>query len=65
MAQYTKKWGSNMSDFKIITNTTADLPQSFIEDNGLGLFFFNYTLNGQVYSADNDLDYKIFYSKVR
>ena len=49
-----------MSDFKIITNTTADLPQSFIEDNGLGLFFFNYTLNGQVYSADNDLDYKIF-----
>lgn len=57
--------GDNMSDFKIITNTTADLPKSFIEENQLGLFFFNYTLNGQTYSAENDLDYKTFYSKVR
>lgn len=54
-----------MSDFKIITNTTADLPQSFIEENHLGCFFFNYTLNGQVYSAENDMDYKTFYAKVR
>ncbi len=54
-----------MSDYKIITNTTADLPKSFIEENHLGLFFFNYTLNGQTYSEENDLDYKTFYGKVR
>lgn len=55
----------DMSDFKIITNTTADLPQSFIDENGLGLFFFHYTLDGETYSAENDLDYKFFYDKVR
>lgn len=60
-----KERGSVMSDFKIITNTTADLPQSFIDENDLGLFFFNYTIDGQTYSADNDLDYKVFYEKVR
>ncbi len=54
-----------MSDFKIITNTTADLPQSFIDENDLGVFFFNYTIDGQTYFADNDLDYKVFYHKVR
>ncbi len=54
-----------MSEFKIITNTTADLPKSFIEENNLGLLFFNYTLDGQSYSQENDLDYKVFYEKVR
>lgn len=54
-----------MSEFKIITNTTADLPKSFIEENNLGELFFNYTLDGQSYSEENDLDYKEFYKKVR
>ncbi len=54
-----------MADYKIITNTTADLPMSFIEENRLGLLFFNYTLDGESYTAENDLDYKKFYEKVR
>ena len=54
-----------MSDYKIITNTTADLPESFIKEHNLGVLFFNYTLDGVSYSEEDDLDYKVFYEKVR
>lgn len=54
-----------MAEFKIITNTTADLPRDFIEENNLGVLFFNYTLDGQSYTLENNLDYKVFYEKVR
>lgn len=37
-----------MSDFKIITNTTADLPLNYINENRLGLMVFNYTIKGKL-----------------
>lgn len=54
-----------MSDFKIVTNTTADLPQEYIEENNLGLMVFNYTIMGEIYSKGHELDYKEFYAMMR
>ena len=54
-----------MNDFKIITNTTADLPQSYIDENQLGLMVFNYVINGETYSRGHELDWKEFYSLMR
>ncbi len=54
-----------MSTFKIMTNTTADLPMSYIEENNLGLVFFNYTINDETYSKEKNLDWKEFYALMR
>lgn len=51
-----------MCDFKIITNTTADLPLSYIKENHLGLMVFNYTINDETYTRGNELDWKDFYA---
>lgn len=54
-----------MSDFKIITNTTADLPLDYVEENNLGLMVFNYTIKGETYSKGHELDWKEFYAMMR
>ncbi|WMC92691.1 DegV family protein [Kineothrix sp. MB12-C1] len=54
-----------MADFKIITNTTADLPLSYIEENNLGLMVFNYTIKGETYGKGHELDWKEFYELMR
>lgn len=54
-----------MGNFKIITNTTADLPQEYIEENHLGLVHFNYIMDDVTYGKDNELDWKEFYRLMR
>lgn len=54
-----------MSDFKIITNTTADLPLDYIKANNLGLMVFNYTINNETYTKGHELDWKEFYAMMR
>lgn len=54
-----------MSDFKIITNTTADLPPEYIKENELGVMVFNYTIKEETYSRGHELDWKEFYSMMR
>lgn len=54
-----------MSEFKIVTNTTADLPQKYVEDNQLGLMYFNYTIKDETYSQGKELDWKEFYQMMR
>lgn len=54
-----------MDDFKIITNTTADLPRSYIEENNLGQMVFNYTIKGETYTKGHELDWKDFYAMMR
>lgn len=54
-----------MSSFRIITNTTADLPMDYIEKNRLGLIYFNYTMNGILYGEEGELDWKDFYRQMR
>ncbi len=54
-----------MSNYKIITNTTADLPNDFIKENNLGLVHFNYVMDEVSYGKDNELDWKEFYRLMR
>ena len=55
----------NMENYKIITNTTADLPSAYIEENKLGLIYFNYIMDGESYGQDKELDWKEFYAMMR
>lgn len=54
-----------MEGFKIITNTTADLPMDYIKENQLGLVYFNYIMDGISYGKDKELDWKEFYRLMR
>lgn len=54
-----------MESFKIITNTTADLPLSYIQEHQLGLIYFNYIMDGISYGKDKELDWKEFYRLMR
>lgn len=54
-----------MSSFKIITNTTADLPMDYIKEHQLGLIYFNYIMDGVFYGKDRELDWKEFYRMMR
>ncbi|MDE5909456.1 MAG: DegV family protein [Lachnospiraceae bacterium] len=54
-----------MEAFKIITNTTADLPMDYIKENQLGLIYFNYIMDGISYGKDKELYWKEFYRLMR
>ena len=54
-----------MASFKIITNTTADLPMDYIVENQVGLIYFNYIMDGVSYGKDHELDWKEFYRLMR
>lgn len=54
-----------METFKIITNTTADLPMDYIKKNQLGLIYFNYIMDEVSYGKDKELDWKEFYRFMR
>lgn len=54
-----------MSAFKIITNTTADLPLDYVKENNLGLAVFNYTIKDETYNKEKELDWKAFYNLMR
>lgn len=54
-----------MGNFKIVTDTTADLPDSYIEKNHLGLMFLPYTVEGITYTPEQGMDYTEFYKKMR
>ncbi len=54
-----------MSTFKIVTNTTADLPSDYMKENNLGLLNYNYILDDVQYGKDKQLDWKEFYTIMR
>lgn len=54
-----------METFKIITNTTADLPLEYIKENHLGLVYFNYIMDGISYGKDKELNWQEFYRLMR
>ena len=53
-----------MSTFKIITDTTADLPMEYIKENDLGVMVIPYIIEGVTYGSDKEMDWKEFYSKM-
>lgn len=56
-----------MESFKIVTDSTADLPQEYLEKYNIGCLNLCYTINGETYSGSTgrELDWKEFYSMMR
>lgn len=54
-----------MLQFKIITDTTADLPLDYIEENDIGLVYLGYMMDGEDYGKGHQLDVKEFYAMMR
>ena len=54
-----------MAGFKIVTDSTADLPKDYIEQNQLGVMVLPYIVEGVSYGIDKEMDVKDFYNKMR
>ena len=54
-----------METFKIVTDSTADLPESYTRENNLSIMHLSYSIDGETYTGDKQLDWKEFYSKMR
>ncbi len=65
MKTNTKDKDKTTKSFKIVTNTTADLPLEYIEENDLGLLHFNNVLDGVEYGEHKQLPWKDFYAMMR
>lgn len=51
--------------FKIITDSTADLPKSYLEEHGVGCINLSYIVDGVVYGQGQELECKKFYDMMR
>lgn len=54
-----------MRDFIIVTDSTADLPESYISEHNIPVFSLSYTILDKTYNRDNELPYKEFYELMR
>lgn len=54
-----------MGNYIITTDTTADLPESYIQETGLGIMTLSYTIDGETYDRSHELPVKEFYAKMR
>lgn len=54
-----------MSDYIITTDNTADLPDDYIKEHGLGVMSLTYTIDGKTYNRENGLSCEAFYAKMR
>lgn len=51
--------------FKIVTDTTADLPKDYLAQHEIDCLCLPYTIDGVTYTAENELDWKEFYDRMR
>ena len=51
--------------FCIATDTTADLPVEYVEENDIKLFYLSYILDGETYGEQKTIDPKKFYELMR
>ena len=51
--------------FKIITDSTADLPQDYLNEHQIGCMPISYILDGVTYGRDKEMDWKKFYAMMR
>jgi DegV family protein with EDD domain len=54
-----------MDQFKIVTDSTADLPQEYLDLHNIGCLHLSYILDGVTYGHDKELNYKDFYGMMR
>ncbi len=51
--------------FKIITDSTADLPVEYLKEHNIGCINLSYIVDGETYGHGKELPYKEFYSMMR
>lgn len=49
----------------ISTDSTADLPASYVKEHGIAIQFLSYAFGDTVYSLDNQMDSHAFYERMR
>ncbi|SFC92029.1 DegV family protein [Clostridium uliginosum] len=54
-----------MNKFIITTDTTADLPNEYLQKNEIGILSMSFQIEGKEYIEDETLDIKDFYDKMR
>lgn len=56
-----------MENFVITTENAADLPESFIKENEIGVLSLYYTIDGVTYGPDHEeeMPAKTFYQQMR
>ena len=54
-----------MDSFKIVTDTTADLPEEYLKEKDIPVFHLPYTILETTYGKNNNLPYKDFYRLMR
>ena len=54
-----------MNPYVIMTDTTADLPESYIQEHGLEILSLSYILEGTTYDREHPLDVTEFYNRMR
>ena len=54
-----------MTNFKIVTDSTSDLPESYIEEHKLGFLHLSCMFEGVTYGDENKLNLSDFYEAVR
>lgn len=54
-----------MSQFKLVTDTSADLPRNYLEQNDIAVMSLAYIIDGNTYGWDNPMDEHEFYEKMR
>lgn len=53
------------SMFKILTDSTADLPESYLQQHNIGCMPISYILDGVTYGRDRQLGWEEFYAMMR
>ena len=54
-----------MNKYKITTDSTSDLPFSFLKENDIELLPLTFRIDGQEFEGDKEFDVKAFYKKMR
>lgn len=54
-----------MSDYVIMTDNMADLPEDYIRDHGLEVLSLSYILDGKTYDREHPLEVGEFYNRMR
>ncbi len=54
-----------MENFKIVTDSGADLPAAYLEENNVGYMHMIYILEGRQYAKENGISEDMFYAKMR
>lgn len=57
--------GIAMRDYVITTDNNSDLPESYLQEHGIGCSYLSYSMDGQNYTHENFLPVEEFYDKMR